>query len=394
MTIDIYHQLGHFYKWNFESYDNDNVGDGFIIAASHMEKGKLEALTDLYKSTSIFDPQFFLPNIQIRKLMTYDFFPNAISNGFKTDSFTDSQSRECAKKCIQFQIDSNFNKLIIPTRHFTGLPISFIQQQSKLFVDPFLSAIKSSGVSTPVLLQLIVNESMVKSEEYAADILNWVTGIQGISGVYLISDINPRPKQILDIDFLYMYMHFINALRLNDLYVLLGFQNAESLILSIADPNAITIGSYENLRMFNIRNFENSLDQQRRSPNARIYVSKLIQWIDINYIGAIRRKFGDTLFDENYYHAIMFQPTYQWHFNKPELYKHYFLVFSKQMKEISGMAGADRHKFIISKLTESLQYFNLLKDAGIILDRNNDGSHLAPWMTAANQFAADQGWIS
>jgi hypothetical protein len=29
----------------------------------------------------------------------------------------------------------------------------------------------------------------------------------------------------------------------------------------------------------------------------------------------------------------------------------------------------------------------------VVLDGNNDGSHLAMWLTAANEFAADQGWI-
>jgi len=29
---------------------------------------------------------------------------------------------------------------------------------------------------------------------------------------------------------------------------------------------------------------------------------------------------------------------------------------------------------------------------GIVLDGNNDGSHLPAWLTAINEFAQDRGW--
>jgi len=392
MAIEIYHQLGFRQNWNFDSYNDDRVGDGFILAPSHMERNDVLGLSNEIKNISIFDPQFFLPNTQIRALSSYDFFPDRVANGFQTNEFGEELCEECAERCVRFQIDSNFNKIIIPTRYLTGMPPSFIEQQNRLFVTPFLNALESASNSKPVLLQLVLNDNMVKNEDYASDLLNWITSIQGISGVYLITDINPRQKQLKDIEFLLAYLKFIDALRNNDLYVLLGFQNIESILLSIADPNAIAIGSYENLRMFNIRNFEIREPGVVRGPNPRIYVSQLLQWIEYNYVLPIRRVMGEHFFDENHYHATVFQPTYRWHFLKPELYKHFFLVFSEQMKLIGNVDGRNRYEFVSELLAHAWRNFSRLQEAGIVLDQSNDGSHIPTWITAANLYANHKGW--
>lgn len=283
--------------------------------------------------------------------------------------------------------------VIIPTRYVSGMSSNYIPQQQQLFVTPFVNAIDQIGKDRPVLLQLVLNDDMIKDQEYAADLLNWITGITVIDGVYLIADINPRPKQLRDIDFLYAYLRFINALVVNNLYVLLGYLNTEAALLTLASPNGVTVGSYENLRMFNIRNFDSDVARTIRGPNARLYVSRLLQWIDTNYLGAIIRVLGNTdLFDDNHYKAVMFTPSYQWHFSKPELYKHYFLVFSQQLQYITSFQGADRYHVFCDLTEEALLHYAHLRELGVILDQDSDGSHLPTWLTAANLFAAEQGW--
>ena len=393
MSIDIIHQLGFRSQWNFQSFIDDNVGNGFILAPSHMEKTEVENLDSMLKRNSIFDPQFFIPSVQKRKLATYDFFPDIVANGFQTSEYCDGFSQECAERCILFQKENDFEKLIIPTRYISGMPSSFIQQQQQLFVLPFMDAIARLGKDRPVLLQIVLNDGMIKDQEFSADLLNWITGIPAIDGVYLIADINPRIKQLRDIDFLYSYLRFIQALSLNDLYILLGYQNTEAALLTLASPSAVSIGSYENLRMFNIRNFEEDDNGTKRGPNARIYVSRLFQWVDTNYIGAVTRVFGNTnLFDDNHYKAQMFEPSYHWHFSKPELYKHYFLVFSEQIRSISNYNGIDRYHFLRHLIEQGMAEFASIRDRGVILDSDSDGSHLPAWLTAANLFAQDQGW--
>lgn len=393
MSIEIFHQLGFRQNWNFDSFEDDSVGSGFIFASSHMQKTDIENTTDEYKQISIFDPQFFLPNTPKRNLITYDFFPDNLSDGFQTNEYIQNHSQECAIKCLEFQKENHFIKYVIPTRYIPGMPTDFITQQQELFINPFLKAASKIGIEKKLILQLIVNNEMIKDKEYSTDLLNWITGFRDICGVYLIAEISPRHKQIKEIEFLYNYLHFVNFLVQNELYVLLGYQNTESLLLTIANPNAITIGSYENLRMFNIRNFEETEKDHIRGPNARIYSSTLIQWVDVNYLGALKRAFGSLdVFDDNHYRALMFQPGYRWHFSKPDLYKHYFLIFSNQIQRYTAVNGIERFKMVIDSIKNAISYYEKIQKMGVYLDSDSDGSHLAPWLTAASQFGADQGW--
>ena len=395
MRFEIYHQLGFRFQWNIKSHCEDGTSDGLILAPRYMGSDIVQGMPLENKSCSIFDPQFFRPDICKGELHTYDFFPDVVSEGFETEDYSDTHAWVSAEKCVSFQIQNKFKSIVIPTRHFQGTPSNYLDVQQELFVAPFISEIKKQiGSSHEVLLQLILNDAMLKDQEYLSDILNWVTGIDDINGVYLIADINPRPKQIKDTDTLYSLLNVINILNRNELNVVLGYMNTEAVILSLAAPNAITIGAYENMRMFNIKTFADEEKKKIQSPTPRIYIPKLLQLIDHRYIGAIMRAGkADELIPKNKYQAAMFQPTFKWHFSKPELYQHYFLEFSTQLKEIRKVSGKERYIKVKNLLETAIsEYDFLMNTRGIAFDNNSDGSHLPLWLTAINEFAGDMHW--
>jgi hypothetical protein len=274
------------------------------------------------------------------------------------------------------------------------MPTDFIRSQESQFIDPFLKVIRKQGVTKEVVLQLVLNDDMIKDEEYSSDLLNWITGLDEIAGIYLITEVSSRSKQIKDIDFLFSYLKFINALSMNNFKVILGYLNCESILLSIANPHIMTIGSYENTRRFNISAFEDKEDTRQQGPTARIYISKLLQWMDHRYLGAIKRVNNDLdFFDKNAYQAEMFEPTFNWHFGRPQLYKHYFIVFSEQLNSVSNIENVKRYKKVCTIIKSAIENYSFFEEKGIIFDPDSDGSHLYAWITAANQFAAAQGWI-
>jgi hypothetical protein len=87
----------------------------------------------------------------------------------------------------------------------------------------------------------------------------------------------------------------------------------------------------------------------------------------------------------------MFQPDYNWHFSKPQPYKHYFFVFSKQIKQLSESQGTDRFHAVYNLIEEALREFEKLHELGIVFTRDNDSSHLATWLTALNLFRREYG---
>lgn len=390
--VKILHQLGFRQNWNFDSLSADESGSGVICAPRYMTPSEIEQMPSELRSSSLFDPQFFIPSSKRGKLPEYDFFPEQVaSEGFSTTDYSSEVAGESAKRCLAFQDAHGFESLVIPTRYREATPSDFIESQSALFVEPFLKAISQSTYETSVLLQVILNDSMLKDEKFSNDILNWVTGIPEISGIYLIPQHTSRAKQITDIDYLLALMRFIYALRQNSMEVTVGYLNTESVPLLAADPTAVTIGGYENLRMFSIKAFEADDGSGGRGPKARIYVSKLLQWISHEYIGAIKQVVDniDEFFDDSAYRVSMFEPSYNWHFAKPEPYKHYYSVFSKQLERLGAIGFPDRVDIVLEECRSALQQHEALEKSGIVFDTESGSSHLGPWITALNLFSKE-----
>ncbi|MBW8010317.1 MAG: hypothetical protein FVQ83_03610 [Chloroflexi bacterium] len=394
--IEIYHQLGWRFQWNFQSHKDDGVGDGFILGPRYMAMENVVDLDLEIKQKSVFDPQFFIPGFPKGKLKSYGFFPEIFSDGFSTDDFSGDIANEAARNCVRFQLEQDFKYIIIPSRYYPGNPEKYIEMQEKLFINPFLQELSETNSSKEVFLQLLLDEGVVKDEEYSAKILNWVTSIPKIDGIYLITEFKRRSKQIKDIDFLLALLHFIHALTdINNKALIIGYVNIELLLLSLANPTVVTLGSYENLRMFDIRKFEESSDQAIYSqPTPRIYMSSLLQMMDSRYIEVIKESQSkkNLLFDENHYQAEMFEPEFNWNFNKAQLYKHYFLSMTNQVRELSALTGIARYNYFVDMVNNAISNYEYLEEKGIIFDTNSDSTHLTAWLTAANKFAIYQGW--
>jgi len=391
--MKIYHQLGYRYNWNIESLNQDHTGNGVILNPRHITSSELERI-NFPKSKMIFDPQFFIPSQSIGGLSSYTFYPNQVVNNFSTASYTINETTEIAKNCLDFQVENDFEFIVIPSRPYGINVEEYITEQEKFLIYPFLDDLKSRNIDKKIILQVVINQNFILDKTYFDEFVNWIVSINGIDGVYLLIEHNFRTKQIEDIDFLFGLMNLIYILNtLNEKFIILGYLNLESLLLSIAGPNIITIGSFENLRRFKVDDFKpKDPGERRHGPTPRIYISKLIQLIDFRYKDSLLSEFGKHIFDYNKYQALMFQPTYNWNFQKPELYKHYFLVFSEQLNLLSPLPLNERYFLFKSMVQDSINFYEKLEEV-ITFDKESQGNHLPKWLTAANRFAKLRGWI-
>ena len=380
----VYHQTGFRYNWNIDCYRN-KIGDGIIYSPVNIDSDKLLELDKTIKTTGFLDPQLYLLNEDKGNLSSYPYFPGNIKPDFETLDL-DKSNVELAKLCVDFQVINDFKYLVIPTRHNDENPPSFLEQSKENFVEPFCDYISSLNISKPILLSVIVKQIMITDSEKRDEILNWITGHTYIDGVYLIFENNFTTKQINNFEYLLGVLKFIRILKENDLEVHVGYTNAEAYIYSIAMPDSIAIGSYENLRSFGIRRFQNSEGNVMRSPHARLYSSKLFQWISYQYIEAMRTMIPlyEEYFDDSEFKPLVFSNEYNWHFNKSEPYKHYFDVFYKQIKALPENQR-DRIDVIKKSIIGAIELFKEIQNY-VLLDENSDGSHLPTWHNVVSAF--------
>lgn len=379
--MKVLHQAGHNTVWNTSSFLEDGTGDGIIFSPVHYNSKNIVKLDDNIKQCSLFDPQFYVPASQKAKLQTYDFFPEKIMGGFETIDYQ-AIAHESAKLCLEFQLDQNFEAIIIPSRFYEDLLTDFIERQKAFTVEPFLSELGSSGTTKDIYMSLSLTAPMIMDQGYRNNILNWVTSYPEIDGVYLQVDFGERLKQIQDYDKLNSYMTFVDELIEADLEVICGYMNMEGLLASVLDINTVTMGAYENTRIFSIAKFLVN-DTIKMGPAPRIYLPKLLNWIRYDTALEIKEDFP-TLWDEIYtateYSKEVFSNSRKPHFSQSALYKHYFMLVNEQYRELALLNKQDRVEQLTNMVVSASNLYEELDSNGILFfDANCKGGHLAVW---------------
>lgn len=379
--MKIYQQAGHNTSWNIESIENDQAGDGIIFSPVHYPKKTIVDLNAKLKQNSLFDPQFYVPDSQKTKLHTYEFFPEKITEGFSTVSF-EAIAHKSAELCLQFQVENDFESIIIPARYYPDLVTDYIEKQKAFTVEPFLNEAKRLSIKKDIFVTLPVTKKMTQDKGYRDQLLNWITSYPEITGVYYLNEISEPTKQIRLFDSLSSHVDFILDLQTSGLKVIAGYCNTESVLLSVFSPYAVTIGAYENTRNFSIDKFLQD-DSDKRGPAPRVYIPKLLNWVRFDTVKEIKDDFPklwDKIYSPTQHMESIFQMGTRPYFNKPELYKHQFSLIANQLKQLSSQSADERLKSVQSMVNQAAELYKEIKTAGIMFfDDNCDGEHLPVW---------------
>lgn len=403
-NIKLYHQCGFRYKWNDEVYRNDKIGDGFIISPLDMNLDILKKINDSDLENSFLDPQFYSLNLYRDNYLSYKFLDEV------DDIYSyNLQKNIIAKKCVDFQNEISFKYITIPTIDFDLLALdesyselyddiksesdepSYFNNDTiktrlleKLILEPFTNYVVKMKIKKPVILTIIFSDEVAKNSDLFNSMLALITNNEIISGVYLIPQNNRTFKRVSDINFLIKIMEFIHILRENELEVIIGYSDIESLLYTVAGATAIPLGIYENLRKYDGLKFSNN-DYNGRGPNPRIFSNTLLQWIEYPYLSVIKEHYDlSRYFEQNDYFLETQDKDYNWHFSKPQCYKHYMVSFSKLIKSLSDDLDL-RYQQVDQLLEQANEAFNELADF-VFFDNNSSGDHINKWRTALKSY--------
>jgi len=387
MSIKILHQVGHNANWNIDSFSEEQCGDGLILSPVHQDMPHVQELSQSLRRRSLFDPQYYLPNSPKAKLSTYPFFPGQISEVFSTVNFL-LLALESAKQCVEFQIEQQFEGIIIPARFVDQMTTQYFDRQEDLTVKPFLTALAAVGGSTPVYLTVPITSAMLIDDGFQQQLLNWATGFQEISGVYILVADNRPTKQIRSSAFLFAYLKFAHELSNAGLSVILGHLNTESILFSLIEGVTLTFGTFENTRMFSLDKFIDN-EEERRGPKARIYLPALLNWVRYEQAMEIRNdnpELWDKVYTETVHSQQAIAAAADPAFNQPGLYKHHFLCLAEQLKELAGLPVQRRFDAIRAMIKRAAELHAQIEDMPLDLDPHGNGEHLGPWLDAINRF--------
>lgn len=383
MALKLFHQVGHNASWNIDSFEKEQCGDGLILSPVHQSPGSIEKMREATLRASIFDPQFYLPSSQKPKLLQYDFFPEVITEGFSTSSF-EASVKDAAKRCLEFQRNMKFRRLVVPTRFLDQMYSNYVDRQRAFTVDAFMEQI---GSEEEVCINLAVTSSMLEDEGFRTKLLSWITSYSNVSELYMIYSAPRERKQIHNKDLLVACHRLGQEMRGIGLELTWGHQNTEALLATAQGDVALSMGSFENTRIFSTDKFVAS-DDERRGPKARIYLPGLLNWLQFDQAKEIRGRFP-KLWKSIYWetrHAeealgLVLEPT----FNQPQLYKHYFLCMSKEVGELKSSSIQDRIAYLKQRVAAAQSAYAEIGRT-IQLEKHGQGTHLDYWRAALEVF--------
>lgn len=384
MAIRVYHQNGHNTTWNVDSFEKEKCADGLILSPVHQAPSSIEKLTAATRSASIFDPQFYLPSSQKPKLLQYGFFPETITEGgFATTSF-EANVKASAEQCVAFQRAMGFRRITVPTRFLDQMFSNYVDRQKAFCVDAFMNHISPDE---EVCLSLAVTATMLEDEGFRTKLLSWITSYANVHELYLIYSAPRETKQIHDADLLIACHRLGEEMQGIGLELTWGHQNTEALLSAAQGDVAVTIGSFENTRIFSTDKFVVT-DEDRRGPKARVFLKGLLNWVQFEQAREIRKslpKVWNNIYEPTVHAEQAFKQVLEPTFNQPQLYKHYFLNVDEEIKVIS-LIPVENRKIYLRERIERAQAFYAQIGKTIQLEKHGQGTHLEHWLKAVDKF--------
>lgn len=377
MTLQLLHQVGHNSNWNVESFEQDNCGDGLILSPLHQNVAAVEKLSPSTRSKSIFDPQFYLPSSRKPKLQTYSFFPEAVDGGFQTSTFT-AHVAGIAADCIDFQKKMGFRTIVVPTRFLDELYTDYFDRQRRFTVDAFMEAAGGKAVC----LSIAVTAAMIEDEGFRTRLLNWITSYPNVEEVYLMYQHVRDTKQVQDASFLKSCNVFFGEIVGSGLKLTVGYTNVEGLLFATAANITVSMGSFENTRIFSVEKFLES-EGERRGPKARIYLAGLLNWVQFQDAKTIQTRAPEiwkAVYNPTKWADIALALPVEPTFNQPQLYKHFFKNIHDQVSSMKALSLPQRRLELLERLRQARIFYSQLSASGIELEKHGRGGHIEAWL--------------
>lgn len=382
--MKLLHQLGHKHNWALDVYFQNNVGDGFIILAYSIAKDKIGSKlsgysADKYLSLSFVDLQFYgSKNSKGGKLDSYEFHPINYSGNKSTEVST----LDAVEAGIKYQENLGLKKILIPNIYSrTDQRVGMVDLLKRIN-----SKVKDKKVKREYFMTIPISGDMVRDDEAIEKLLQELTDMDiSFDGYYIVCEPNLETRKKISVDFKY-YVNLgkvLSTLKRQGFQVILGYSNVDSLVFSsLTKLDYVSIGTYENLRNFNIKRFT---DANSGGPSDGWYYSeKLLNFVKAKQLEILHERGAIDLIrnEDNIFSDIILQKGYPWNTHRPDVQKNYLLAISRQLKALDKLdSNEERISWLARRIENAKETYRILESKGIFLDDESSGYHLSTWLS-------------
>lgn len=381
--MKVTHVLGHNSNWNVESYLEHNIGEYFLITAfTHGINYDSKKLLKKVHDVSMIDLQFYgkrkSAKIEKGKLSEFSFHPANCSKGEVTSVYFEN----CVKQAIQFQKEKKIENIIIPLFYENEKVkdiISTIKTLNK-YVSELNRENKKYFMTLPFANHIIIDKDKVEEILFACTDMDIC-----FDGYFITCENKPefRRKLTTDIKIFRNLSRILKTLKQQNFETIYAYANWDVIIyLAQTDIDYVTIGTYENLRKFDIKRFTE--DESGGGSKGFYFSEKLLNMIRADDVTLIRET--DNLHiirnEKNIFSDIILKEGYPWNIHKPDINKNYLLSISRLLHKISNIMDFElRKKYVMGLIDTAINNYNNLESKHVYLNNESSNYHLNIWKT-------------
>lgn len=347
--MELFLQMGYQMKTHSLELLSKWGGGTVILSPKNMTLKQMRSIVNDIQQRNgsvLIDPQFYMPRTSQEKLHLHSFWPQ----DYNTNTFFNGRGiKEMIKILLgEYIYPLEASAFIIPTLYLKN-----INNDWNNITERIISLLSNFQLSIPKYLTVCVGEELLKNEENTHLLIEELENYP-VNGFYIIPTHPDNRYLVEDVSWLLNLLDLVSGLKLLGKKVIVGYSNHQLLFLSLAKVDAICAGSWLKTRMFPLRDFNQSGDEQvggRRStwyycPQALSEYQ--VPFLDIAYrVGMLY----DMKFPEAYeteYSEILFngaQPTTV-NFKEKQAFRHYLNSLKMQCSEVSKETYEDTKSYL------------------------------------------------
>lgn len=375
------HVLGHRSKWNIDLYNEQKLGDYFLITAyshgSHFENNKISPILD----KAMIDLQFYGKKGTLSdsgKLAEFPFHPVHAN----PDQVTNVYFRSCIIEAVKYQENKGFRNIIIP--HF------YENENEKDIIDTIRNTNqylkKHRKNDHQYFMTLPFAHEIIRDADKVEAILLACTDMEIIfDGYFIACENKPKygQKLTIDYDLITNLSKVFKVLKTQDFKTIYAYANFDAIIyLAQTDIDYITIGSYENLRKFELKRFT---EIQSGGPSDGHYFSeKLLNVVRAGDLAPLRSNnlLGEIRNENNIFSDVILDRGFKWNTHRAEIHKNYLISIGQLLKKISDIKDLpSRKEYVLDRIDRAIAIYGGLIDNNIFLTGEGENYHLNLWKT-------------
>ncbi len=382
--MKILHHLGHNHKWNLDAYFDNSIGDGFIFNAFSFNYNKIGSKISGYSPkdympVSMIDHQFFGNKNTIGgKLSSYPYHPANDESSVSTSiSGIDGISQS-----IKYQLNLGLTNIIVPNFHYES---DSFDHGTKI-LNKINKLIPNATSQNNYFMTICLTDNQIEDSSYVEKMLRAYTDMHiGFDGFYIAcsSCLEYKKKISLNIKYYTNLLKILSTLKYQKFKTILAYANWDAAVfLALTDIDAISIGTYENLRNFDISRFT---EEPGGGPSKGWYFSdKLLNMIKSQHLDFFKNQNCLDLIanEKNIFSDVILDNAFDWNTtHKPDIHKNYLLSVSRILKQLSNIKDLKlRQKFLLEKIENAQSLYEKLNTTyKIFLPDESSDYFLGTW---------------